>query len=89
MTTQDEVKHTPGSWTSHGIYEKENHFALHGIFDSFERAERHLKEVIPGYVEKSYFMDKTLTADSFCVLPYPRPKAVSSRVIQRKGVIPC
>lgn len=47
------------------IMEKANHLAVHGLFDSRERAERHLSEVIPGYVAKSYFMDKMLTADSF------------------------
>ena len=47
------------------IVEKRNPLALHGIFDSRERAERHLREVIPEYVARSYFMDKTLTADDF------------------------
>ncbi len=47
------------------IVEKKNPLALHGLFDSRERAERHLKETIPGYVAKGYFMDKTLTADCF------------------------
>lgn len=50
------------------IVEKKNHLAVHGLFDSKERAERHLKEVIPVYVAKSYFMDKTLIADSFEII---------------------
>lgn len=50
------------------IVEKNNHLALHGIFDSRERADRHLTVVIPEYVRKSYFMDKTLTSDSFEVI---------------------
>lgn len=50
------------------IVEKNNPLALHGIFHSRERAERHLREVIPEYVAKSYFMDKTLTADSFIIV---------------------
>lgn len=49
------------------IVEKKNPLALHGIFDSRERAERHLREVIPEYVAKSYFTDKTLTAESFMI----------------------
>lgn len=47
------------------IVEKKNKLAVHGLFDSKERAERHLKEVIPEYVARGYFMDKTLTADCF------------------------
>ena len=66
-----------GSIMKYGIYEKKDHLALHGIFDSLYRAERHLKEVIPVYVEKSYFTDKTLTADSFEILPYPQKRSVS------------
>lgn len=50
------------------IVEKKNHLAVHGIFDSRERAERHLNEVIPTYVEAGYFMDKTLCADDFKIL---------------------
>lgn len=50
------------------IVEKKNTLAVHGLFDRRESAEKHLKEVIPMYVEKSYFMDKTLTKDDFMVL---------------------
>lgn len=50
------------------IVEKKNHLAVHGLFDSRERAERHLTEVIPEYIRKGFFMDKTLTADSFEVV---------------------
>lgn len=50
------------------LVEKRNHNAVHGIFDSRDRAERHLREVIPGYVARGYFMDKTLTADDFEVI---------------------
>jgi hypothetical protein len=51
------------------IVEKENRLAIHGLFDSKESAERHLKETIPVYAANDYFMDKTLTADSFMVAP--------------------
>ena len=47
------------------IVEKSNRHAVHGIFDSLERAERHLREVIPVYVARGYFTDKSLTANSF------------------------
>lgn len=54
----------------YAITEKTNHLAIHGLFDSRERAEKHLKETIPVYVARSYFMDKTLTDDSFEVIEY-------------------
>lgn len=44
---------------------KADPLAVHGIFDSLERAERHLAVNIPVYVSRGYFTDKTLTADSF------------------------
>ena len=50
------------------IVEKKNRHAVHGIFDSMPRAERHLNEVIPTYVQRGYFMDKTLKADDFMIL---------------------
>lgn len=50
------------------IIEKDNPLAVHGLFDSRERAERHLQETIPDYVRRGFFMDKTLTADSFKVV---------------------
>jgi hypothetical protein len=55
----------------HWLVEKNNHNALHAIFDCYERAERHLKQVIPDYVSRGYFMDKTLTPDSFEIIPAP------------------
>jgi hypothetical protein len=51
------------------VVERDNELAVHGLFDSRERADRHLREVIPEYVAKRYFMDKTLTEDSFKVMP--------------------
>ena len=50
------------------IVEKDNHNAVHGLFDSVERAERHLTQVIPEYCKLGYFMDKTLTPDSFIII---------------------
>ncbi len=49
------------------VVEKDNPLAVHGYFDSLERAQRHIDEVIPEYVARRYFMDKSLTADSFTV----------------------
>lgn len=50
------------------IVEKENHLHVHSLFDSKERAERHLSEVIPTYCERGYYMDKTLTPESFEII---------------------
>lgn len=47
------------------LVEKKNRLAVHGLFDSLDRAQRHLKETIPVYVAKGYFMDKTLKATDF------------------------
>lgn len=54
----------------YAIVEKANHLAVHGIFDSRERADAFLRETIPMHVARSYFMDKTLCKDSFEVIPY-------------------
>ena len=56
------------------LVEKKNKLAVHGLFDSRERAERYLVEVIPVYVQRGYFMDKTLTPDSFEIIE-DKPKA--------------
>lgn len=50
------------------IVEKKNPLAIHGIFDSFERAEMFLDEAIPMYCERGFFMDKTLTPNDFEVV---------------------
>lgn len=53
------------------IVEKNNHLAVHGYFDNMERAQKHLAETIPTYCQRGYFMDKTLTPDSFEILVKP------------------
>jgi len=50
------------------LVEKKDHLAVHALFDSRDRAERHLKEIIPLYVAHGDFMDKTLTADDFEII---------------------
>ena len=52
------------------IVETDNPLAVHGIFDNLARAERHLREIIPSYVARGYFMDKSLTANSFKIVEY-------------------
>ena len=54
----------------YAIVEKKNHLAIHGLFDSMDRAEQHLKHTIPIYIAKSYFMDKTLRANDFEIKAY-------------------
>ena len=49
----------------YALVEKKNHLAVHGLFDSFADAQRHLAQVVPTYVAKGYFMDKTLRAEDF------------------------
>ena len=52
------------------IVEKKNPLAVHALFDSLQRAERHLNEVIPEYVKRGFFMDKTLTENCFEIKEY-------------------
>jgi hypothetical protein len=49
------------------LVEKNNPLALHAISDRREALEKHIKSVLPGYIAKGYFMDKTLTVDSFTI----------------------
>ena len=50
------------------LVEKKNHNAMHALFDTRDRAERHLQVVIPNYVNRGLFSDKTLTANSFEII---------------------
>jgi hypothetical protein len=50
------------------LVEKKNHNAVHGLFDSRERAEFHLVNRIRLYVACGYFTDKTLRVDSFEII---------------------
>jgi hypothetical protein len=50
------------------IVEKRDRNALHGIFDSLDRAQLHLERNIPVYVNRGYFMDKTLRASDFEII---------------------
>jgi hypothetical protein len=47
------------------IIEKKNPLAVHAYCHSKESAQRWLDVNAPEYAAKGYFMDKTLTADSF------------------------
>lgn len=49
------------------VIEKLNPLAVHAHCDTLEGAERWIRVNAPSYVAKGYFMDKTLTADSFTI----------------------
>jgi hypothetical protein len=51
------------------LVERRDHLAVHGYFDSLERAAWHLEHNIPRYVARGFFVDKTLKADDFIILP--------------------
>ena len=50
------------------IVEKKNPLAVHGYFHSLQRAQHWLIVNAPEYCSKGYFMDKTLTPDSFTIV---------------------
>ena len=58
------------------IVEKRNPLAVHGIFDSEASALRHLRDVVPVYVSRGYYMDKTLTPADFHVVPTSTPSRI-------------
>ncbi len=47
------------------VVEKSNHLAVHALFDHIERAKRWIEVHAVEYCAKGYFMDKTLTPESF------------------------
>ena len=49
------------------VIEKQNPLAVHAICDTRERAQFWIDIKAPEYAAKGYFMDKTLTADSFTI----------------------
>ncbi len=49
------------------IREKLNPLALHAICETLDRAERWISLNAVEYCAKGYFMDKTLTPDSFMI----------------------
>lgn len=51
------------------IVEKKNPLATHAVFMSRESAERFLAVNVPDYCARGLYMDKSLTPDSFQVVP--------------------
>lgn len=56
---------------TYALVERDNPLTLHGLFDTLASAERHLAQSIPLYVSRGYFMDKTLTTESFVIVERP------------------
>ena len=50
------------------IIEKNNPLAVHAICDTLERAQHWIQANAPLYYFKGYFMDKTLTPNSFTIV---------------------
>lgn len=50
------------------IVEKKNPYAVHGLFDTKDRAEWHLSANIPEYVRRGYFIDNTLKPEDFVIV---------------------
>ena len=49
------------------VIEKLNPLAVHCICDTLARAENWINVLAPEYCAKGFFMDKTLTHDSFTI----------------------
>lgn len=50
------------------VVEKNNFLAVHGHFDTLDRAKRWIAVKAPLYCGRGYFTDKTLTPDSFTII---------------------
>jgi hypothetical protein len=65
------IQHAATTWrsvTMFKIVEKNNPLAVHCLCDTLERAKHWLYVKAPFYVENGFFMDKTLTPDSFTII---------------------
>lgn len=56
------------------LVEKKNHNAVHGLFYSYESAVKFLSDTVPLYIERGYYMDKTLTVNNFEVIKNEKSK---------------
>jgi len=50
------------------MVEKADHHAVHALFVSKERGEQFLADAVPDYCRRGFYMDKTLTPDSFEIM---------------------
>lgn len=68
------------------IRQKKDHLAIHGLFDSRDRADRHLRENTPEYVRRGYYTDKTLRTEDFEVHEQPdKPNKKPSRKSSKRS----
>ena len=51
------------------VVEKLNHLHVHAHCDTAESAQQWITSYAPEYCKKGYFMDKSLTPESFVILP--------------------
>lgn len=51
------------------LVQKNDHLAVHALFDSEKSAKRFLLETVPVYIKRGYYMDKTLRPEDFEVIP--------------------
>jgi hypothetical protein len=51
------------------IIEKDNPLAVHAHCETLDSAKHWLAVKAPEYCSKGYFMDKTLTPESFTIMP--------------------
>ena len=56
------------------VVEKNNQLAVHCIADTLDRAEHWISTNAVEYCSKGFFMDKTLTPDSFMVIEQKKGK---------------
>lgn len=54
------------------MVEKKNHLAVHAVFSSQSGGERFLKDVVPNYIKRGLYSDKTLTVDDFEIVSAPK-----------------
>lgn len=50
------------------VVEKRDHHAVHAIFDYRHNAECYLRDVVPLYVARGFYMDRTLKAEDFEII---------------------
>lgn len=54
--------------TTYAVVEKNNHLAVHALCHSMEAARRWIEVSAPTYCARGFFMDKTLTPESFEII---------------------
>ena len=50
------------------LVEKSNPLDVHGYFISRETAEKFLRDTVPDYCRRGYYMDKSLVPESFAIV---------------------